>query len=337
MAGTGERWMDSSLSDWIDPELAERLLQFPGNERNLARLAKMFGAEGDDRPLAFVGAGISAALFPDWLTLLRQLGGEAISEGMASENEIASILETAKENPLAAASRFGEKLGQQLFRKTVTGTYSAPDQAFTLSHQILMRLPFKAYVTTNYDRCLEYARRAEYPDIPIPSPTSTHADTELLRRWLDKSVFDDACPILHLHGSVDYPSSLILDEKTYQDAYVESDLSLHSRPFQRLFEQLWLQERLVILGFSGRDPAIRDMARRTLNQFKWPAAEVGHIALVPLEPSNLHEVQAIRREYQECFHAGVVFFDPAARPSPYTDLQCLLSAIVAIHLKITNP
>ena len=85
---------------------------------------------------------------------------------------------------------------REIFRsKTGTdGNYFTPLQG------ALFRLPFKGYVTTNFDPGLLEARYRLRPD-SRPTGFGTSRDTDVVARWQNGDVFSEQqCPILFAHG-----------------------------------------------------------------------------------------------------------------------------------------
>lgn len=304
--------MSDALFSAMDAELARRLRQYAGNPSHLDTLSTMLDAEPAERPIALVGAGLSAPL-PGWQALLGTLGDVAIGRGTATSETIQSIKELGANDPLAAASRLFESLGgKELALPELRRLYQLPGNRPTACHRLVMRLPFKGFVTTNYDSGLGHAWRDEHGEIGTELDVATHADGDAVRQWLDGSIFGaSTTPIMHLHGAVDRPATMVLDEASYHEVYEGPG----SAPFRRFFEDLWLKQRLVLLGFSGNDPIIRLIAARTLKELKWAGAPPQHLAILPLEPDRTHEAEGIRRSFYHDFHAHVYSSIPPRRPA----------------------
>jgi len=208
------------------------------------------------RCVVFVGAGLSAgAGLPTWGALLlkgiEELVG-SLPEGELHQEELRRLVERGK--LLEVADFCKEKLGgayHQLLSDQVRG-----DQAeLPPTHDVLMQLPFSAWVTTNYDKLLERAYSKVKGGFP---KTLTHKDTEALGRLL----FDDGQFILKAHGDIDRPETVVLTSRDYSEI-------IHANPaFNEIFSGLLLTKALFFVGYSLSDPDFRLLMDRQLTHFK---------------------------------------------------------------------
>lgn len=210
------------------------------------------------RCVVFVGAGLSAgAGLPTWKELLlrgiQELVG-SLPKGEIHQEELTNLVKWGK--LLEVADFCKEKLGSayhQFLSEQVRG-----DQVQNLppTHDVLMRLPFSAWVTTNYDKLLERA----YSQVRGGgSPkTLTHKDTEALGRLL----FDGGPFILKAHGDIDRPETVVLTSRDYSEI-------IHANPaFNEIFSGLLLTKALLFVGYSLSDPDFRLLMDRQLTHFK---------------------------------------------------------------------
>jgi hypothetical protein len=208
------------------------------------------------RCVVFVGAGLSAgAGLPTWKGLLikgiEELVG-SLPEGELHQEELRRLVEHGK--LLEVADFCKEKLGgayHQFLAEQVRG-----DQAeLPRTHDVLMHLPFSAWVTTNYDKLLERAYSKVKGGFP---KTLTHKDTEALGRLL----FDDGQFILKAHGDIDRPETVVLTSRDYSEI-------IHANPaFNEIFSGLLLTKALLFVGYSLSDPDFRLLMDRQLSHFK---------------------------------------------------------------------
>jgi hypothetical protein len=208
------------------------------------------------RCVVFVGSGLSAgAGLPTWSALLlkgiEELVG-SLPEGELHQEELRRLVERGK--LLEVADFCKEKLGgayHQFLSDQVRG-----DQAdLPPTHDVLMQLPFSAWVTTNYDKLLERAYSKVKGGFP---KTLTHKDTEALGRLL----FDDGQFILKAHGDIDRPETVVLTSRDYSEI-------IHANPaFNEIFSGLLLTKALFFVGYSLSDPDLRLLMDRQLSHFK---------------------------------------------------------------------
>ncbi|MEM7586939.1 MAG: SIR2 family protein, partial [Acidobacteriota bacterium] len=268
--------------------------EIPGNPHAFNELEALL-ASGD--AIAFVGAGASAGLYPLWGGLIEALSDAAIERGLA-DAAFKSVW-CQQMDALQAARQIRKRLGDGPFAEEIRRIFrpatGAGDERFTAVHAALMRLGFGAFVTTNYDRCLTFAcehQRRSIRELDWRDPG--------VARWLQGSATGSATDdgnelqILHAHGRYDDPSSLVLDIDDYRRAYGDAPR------YRRLFEQLWIRERLVIVGFSLGDPWLRVLADLALSQAgAREHTDRRHIALIGLPGDELPAVELRREEIED--------------------------------------
>lgn len=210
------------------------------------------------RCVVFVGAGLSAgAGLPTWKDLLlrgiQELVG-SLPRGEVHQQELSDLVKWGK--LLEVADFCKEKLGgayHQFLSEQVRGDQV---QKLPATHDVLMRLPFSAWVTTNYDKLLERAY-AQVKGGGSPK-TLTHKDTEALGRLL----FDGGPFILKAHGDIDRPETVVLTSRDYSEI-------IHANPaFNEIFSGLLLTKALLFVGYSLSDPDFRLLMDRQLTHFK---------------------------------------------------------------------
>ncbi len=206
--------------------------------------------------MVFAGAGLSAgAGLPTWGELLRRGIDELVGslpEGELHQEELRQLVERGK--LLEVADFCKEKLGgayHQFLAEQVRGDLAE----LPPTHDVLMQLPFSAWVTTNYDKLLERA----YSKVKRGFPkTLTHKDTEALGRLL----FDGGQFILKAHGDIDRPETVVLTSRDYSEI-------IHANPaFNEIFSGLLLTKALFFVGYSLSDPDFRLLMDRQLSHFK---------------------------------------------------------------------
>jgi hypothetical protein len=208
------------------------------------------------RCVAFVGAGLSAgAGLPAWGPLLLKGIDElvvSLPESEAHQEELRGLVKRGK--LLEVADFCKEKLGAA-YHQFLTDQVRGDQVRLPRTHDVLMRLPFSAWVTTNYDKLLERA----YSEVKGGFPkTLTHKDTEALGRLL----FDGGQFILKAHGDIDRPETVVLTSRDYSEI-------IHANPsFNEVFSGLLLTKALLFVGYSLSDPDFRLLMDRQLTHFK---------------------------------------------------------------------
>jgi hypothetical protein len=196
------------------------ILDLPGNRPVYDTLTDFLRKE---KAIAFVGAGASAGLYPLWDQFIDRLADHAVREGKAEEKDAKRWKADTKSTPQQRVNVIVNRLGEDRYRNFLRFTFGARHGAdvkrYTPTHAALLRLPFRGYVTTNYDPALDFARQEFRPNcLSTGMPTWQHDDE--VHRWLTGDVFDDphACPMLWLHGSWQRPDGIVLHSGEYAEA-----------------------------------------------------------------------------------------------------------------------
>lgn len=208
----------------------------------------------EGRCVVFVGAGLSAgAGLPTWSGLLNRIieassfpGGDEEAEelkGLVSKGKLLEVADHLKE-------RLGSSFHSQLTEQVRGDTGVLPE-----TFKLLMRIPFAAWVTTNYDKLLERA----YSEVQGGFPrVLTHMDTEPLGRLL----FDSGKFVLKAHGDIDRHGTVVLTSRDYAEI-------IHANPsFNAVFSSLLLTRALLFVGYSLSDPDFRLLMDRQFTAFK---------------------------------------------------------------------
>lgn len=304
------------------------ILAIPGNRRVFDALTKLMAEE---KAIAFAGAGASAGMYPLWGRFIEMLADHAVEEGKAAEKDATRWKADKTASPQQRVNNIIRKLGEPPYRRFLKATFGPQrgddGKRYTPTHAALLRLPFRGYVTTNYDPALDFARMALRPDC-LTTGTPTWQDDEEVHRWLTGDIFSQPgdCPILWIHGYWQRPDGIVLNAGEYAQAY---------RPglYRKTFERLWVQDRLVFVGFSFGDPQFTFMVGEMMRDIEAAHAEPRHIAILglPLESDGaLPDADAIRegRENLEAdYHVRALFYP--VRGHDHSALHVLLEGIAA--------
>src|SRR5689334_22403637 len=180
--------------------ILEDILKIPGNQLVFEDLQQFLAEE---KAIAFVGAGASAGMYPLWMELIDKLADLAVEKGKADPKERDRWKSDRISIPQKRVEAILWKLGEDNYRQYIKETFAPRNykdgRRYTPTHAMLMRLPFRGYVTTNFDPALEFARMETRLGC-LTTGTPTWQDDDEVHRWLTGDVFADDCPILWLHG-----------------------------------------------------------------------------------------------------------------------------------------
>jgi len=165
------------------------------------------------------------------------------------------------EDPLWRAEEYRRLLGDE-YATLIRETYGPCDIQLSDFHKTLVLMPFRHFLTTNYDLLLEEAlqqvlltrhRGSGSPEtesyrIQFIERTITWNDranlAEFFRR-IDDPLY--ASRIVHVHGRYDQPESIVLAERDYASRYIEGP---------KTYEMMWalgVTHPFVFIGFSASD------------------------------------------------------------------------------------
>jgi hypothetical protein len=185
----------------------------------------------------FAGAGLSrGAGLPDWGQLMDRL---------ARELEIAACDGL---DHLDLAQWFRQRFTPARLEEIIRATFADPDVAPrpTLAHYLLMSLPVRHVVTTNYDDLLERALVALKRH-----PVKVVHDSDVARMG-----WGDGVHVVKLHGDASEASGIVLCRDDY-DAFFER------RPAMALLlEGLLLNQTFFFVGYGLKDPNFRQVYSR---------------------------------------------------------------------------
>lgn len=283
------------------------ILSLPGNRPVFDALKHQLAA---DQAVAFVGAGASAGLYPMWGTFIGQLADYAVAQGKAEPRDAARWKSDNTSTPQVRVNVILRKLGEPLYRTFLKDSFSprkgADGKRYTPTHAALMRLPFRGFVTTNYDPALEFARTELRPQC-LNAGTPTWEDDDEVYGWRTGDAFRKECPILWAHGYWQRPSGIVLNSGEYSQAY-------KAGIYRDTFKELWIREHLVFVGFGFADPQFTFMVGECLRDSQASDHPARHIAILgwPMagdgSPPDADELAEKRDVLEADYHVRVLFY-----------------------------
>lgn len=237
----------------------------------------------DREAVAFLGAGVSAPLYPLWAGLIGQLVDAAAAR--LTEAEAATCRAHAASSPEEIVEILRQRLGVAAYRDVLRDVLPArtdpvSGRSWTPVQELVCRCAFKAVVTTNYDPGIVNARMRVRPNA-LATGFMTWQDELGLDRWRTGKVFgDDELPVLYAHGQYNRPDSVVLATTEYRNAY-EGKLA-------HVLARLVDGGHLTWIGFSFADQRIaailREVAHWSGTQVD-PGAPPEHVAIMPWDPA----------------------------------------------------
>ncbi len=206
----------------------------------------------------FAGAGLSAQAKTDdgrhppmWTGLLTGMIDWCCNHRMISTDEADGIRELVNAKFLAdAGQELQDILGEPAHLQECLADVLLCNRAkISDAHRLVVRYPFRAYLTVNYDEFIEgaywnqHGRRIQR----FYQPTIEG----VLRTYRQHDPF-----IFKLHGDISDPSSVVLGNRSYDDVlYFNS-------PYQRCIESIFSMSSVLFVGFGANDPDLEGIISR---------------------------------------------------------------------------
>jgi len=253
------------------------LLNSNANDSAKEQLAKLIATE---RPIALVGAGLSVPSgLPTWNQLLDEMDKELPSKDQnkfrTALRKQADLLWRAQEYKelfkQAAAPREEQ---HNAFLSFLQKRFAQPPVISSKNPAVaLVKLPFRHFMTTNYDDVLIRAHRVA----KLPAPHFLNwSNEDDIRTFIFSLRGDNAARfLLHLHGHYTDPNSIVLTDNDYTERYVRTNSTT-----RRLFA-IFTTERVVFVGFSLNDPDLMALLREVNAVLR--SNEPRHFAIMGLD------------------------------------------------------
>lgn len=233
--------------------------------------------------VAFVGAGFSATLLPEWPDLIRGLASD-----LGQEEKIARVL-----GPSSRPRSDALEAAAQMLRDPGTGPFLAAMRA-RLGHdalasrvatsermarrlRLLRSVPFASILTTNFDGLLE------------GNPPSGSVYWSALRpkahRWWEARYWDRGGvgpDVVKLHGDVDAddPSGLVFSKRDYRKRLYRS------ASYRSFLRSIMARFTVLYLGFSFSDAYVNELRSEVLSLFEDTIDDPIAYAVLPNVPGD---------------------------------------------------
>lgn len=243
-------------------------------------------AVANERPLALVGAGISvSAGLPTWGGLLNEMEAQLPP---LHPDYVSALRE--EDDLLWRAEEYRRLIGDAPYQSLLRTRFSTAGNVRSTDAAVLLaRLPFRHFLTTNYDDVLVKAHTVGKLEPPRVLNWSREDDV----RAFIFSLRDGTAGrfILHVHGHHSDPRSMILTDNDYTERYVRA-----SDTARKLFA-IFTTERVVFAGFSLNDPDLMALLREVNATIR--ADEPRHFAIMGLERrvNEILERNRLRKRY----------------------------------------
>ena len=306
----------------ILPEVSTPIEENVEQKSELELKGELTELVGSRETVLIVGAGSSKRLgYPDWQELLQEV------EKLTTECDVdfKPNIKLREYKPL----EYVDIMKRHIFSHQDGGRkyYALFDRLFGSKeileselhfHKTLVSLPFRGFLTTNYDLILEDA-------LQTIGEVNAHKDSFIVNentagqvhRFLLAMLDTETRGVAHLHGKYDDPERIVLGSEDYQSIYdppFSREIS-KSNFFQRICfwilrreenqaqqgskwtlhrKLLWAvlaTRQVVFVGFSMKDPYFKKMLESVSNDL-WRWDRSIHFAITSISSKNSEAIQA---------------------------------------------
>lgn len=232
--------------------------------------------------VAFVGAGLSVgAGMPTWKKLTELMINDGEIRGLISDGD--DIRKELENNRIIEVNELvRNQLGPHNYYRLLRNVFAISAEP-TKNHELIVDIPFRGIITTNYDKILETSYTLKWRR---PPRVMTWTDPSSLGTVL----YDNQFFIFKLHGDIDYPESIILTRRDY-------DSTMYRSPHIRLFLQaIFLTNALLFVGYSINDPDFQMALAEITLLFEGTAPQ--SFALLPQSESLFSKIYSDRMNIQ---------------------------------------
>lgn len=316
------------------------------NEKRKSAMVELFVSQ---EPVLIIGSGGSVRLkYPTWQGLLAKLTDLAHSIAADHGTQFVSV----EPNPPQDFLRYADEI-----KRFIRDCDGKLDKYFNLLsaefgdrdvddfHRLLVKLPSRGILTTNYDPSLDVALMQTDRSTVTADRFLVLEDDSTLRvaEFLASLNRDSGVPrrIAHLHGRFDRPKNIILTASDYGDKYhsrfsaaqrqsirdlflngtvgpqavsVEGlidQLELGVPPWSLHRKLLWsilATRRVVFIGFGLNDPYLGQMLALVTDDL-WLWKKDRHFAIMALPDIGTAAAKSDADRFQSKYAVGVVFYE----------------------------
>lgn len=268
------------------------------SKENRSAFDKLIREVRTGQALAFTGAGTSAAVgYPTWTQIIEKLAYRTrakVGDKVRCGDTEVPIEVAAGLDFLVSAEIFAEALGQEYF--SILSHEFGPKDVLHPDIQTLVDLPFRHFLTSNYDPTLETSLSVPGTPCPFLCLHDNQAASAFLCNLADKQ---QQRHVVHVHGRYDGPEGIVLTEEQYGSHYTNSAV------VKGFWTIITVRESCVFFGFSFRDLDLLTGFRTAKREF---SLQSRHFGVLPLADGVPEAGERVRLELT--YGIQPVFFSP---------------------------
>lgn len=278
------------------------------NQANLDAYTDLVKTLRGGGAIALIGAGSSARVgYPVWSKLLALMAEEILRHRPLVKDELTQL--AGVEDQLWRAEEYRRLLGPNHYAALIRQIFGPKDVTVERFHELLVQLPFRHVLTTNYDPVLEDAHTRA---LRLPARRVEWRDQADVQEFIQKlgDPAGHSRRYVYLHGRYNDPESLVLTESDYSNHYY-----MRADTLPKLWS-LMATQRVVFIGFSLSDLDLMALFRLVKGQLGHGAPR--HFAVLALDSRKDSSVE--RRRLTEKYGIEPVFYPWSENHGALVDL-----------------
>ncbi|WP_421945038.1 SIR2 family protein [Pedobacter sp.] len=324
---------------------------FKRSESNKAKLIELIES---GEAILLAGAGVTASMFVTWKGLVEEFQRVATE----AQPDFAPFDDTA-ENYLDFFDRVKAVLIAEIYTNVIMQKFHT--DTFEDYHKLLVSMPFRGFVTTNYDTVLENALTHLTRKSQMPVSIDEGINAKVLLSFFKSLNYNklNARKIFHIHGLNYTPNTILLSQSEYMEKYgyiltpptppvlaelanpdltqdqinkILSQSSLRWTAHRKILWSLLATRRVIFMGFSIEDPYFLQMLNMVKDDLNTYDDEV-HMAVFRLAEGGAAKAAKIVKELSQ-YGIECVFYEDDQSYSGFSKFVSELSGAVSIHPSI---
>lgn len=281
--------------------------------------------------ILFAGSGLSSQAItvegnrpPQWEGLLRGMVEWCIDKNIICQNESKDFYEAiGKGFFLEAAQELHDKIHEPpSLSKCLSDVLLCEKVMRSEAHQLIVNIPFRTFLTTNYDNLIEnYYFTENRKALSIFHRLTVDG---VMDQYRENKPF-----IFKLHGTINEPSTLIFGNRSYEN------ILYFDKSYQSVLEAIFLTSSVLFIGFGYSDPDLESITSKVAvfdgrSKRHWILVPKGKFPMLKLKRLWADKgINAINYD-SDVQHSGVVqFLNRLSRP-PLLNLTTVETVIKSI-------
>ena len=263
-----------------------------------------------------VGSGLSIPLgFPSWENLITKLYDRIKSNHWKQDIKTKKWLKDNFNSVPDWTAELLKSISGDFYTKALSEIFkSYPENPVSIAHALISLIPFKGYITTNYDTLIE-----DYLSIFMYNEPSIFSHIDLMN---NRRLYNfNKLSVFKIHGCIKKnPHELVLSSSDYYKL-------LHDQKYIRFIDFLFSQNIVFSIGFSLRDRDFRTFVEERYNLYGAKCAPMYSIV-------EEHETCPLEIDlYLNKYNIHIV---PISKDNNFSELSSLLLSLYCLVYKVDS-